>query len=182
MSTFEETKTSNMKKLFIPLIAFGLLTACETTPATTEENTEVETMVDDHDGHDHDGHDHGDEMSGPEMPAVPADSKIFFANLEDGATVTSPVYVEFGAEGIEVEPAGLVKEGYGHHHIIINGDVIPISKAVPADDTHIHYGGGQKGDTLDLPAGNHTLILQYADGLHRSYGEALSAKINVTVE
>lgn len=172
-----------MKKLFIPLIAFGLLTACGGNTETTEEKVEVESTMDDHDheGGDHD-HDHGDEMSGPEMPAVPADSKIYFANLEDGATVTSPVYVEFGAEGIEVEPAGEVKEGYGHHHIIINGDFIPMGEAVPADDTHIHYGGGQTGDTLDLPAGNHTLILQFADGLHRSYGEALSAKINVTVE
>jgi hypothetical protein len=172
-----------MKKLFIPLIAFGLLTACGGTPEAVEEKTEVESTVDEHDGHDHDGHDHdhGDEMSGPEMPAVPAGSKIFFANLNDGDAVNSPVYIEFGADGIRVEPAGEVKEGFGHHHIIINGDVIPMGEAVPADDTHIHYGGGQTGDTLDLPAGVHTLTLQFADGLHRSYGEALSSTVQVKI-
>lgn len=162
-----------MKKLFIPLIAFGLLTACGGNTETTEESTEVESMVDEHD--------HGSEMSGPEMPAAPADAKIFFANLKNGDAMASPVYVEFGAEGIEVEPAGVVKEGYGHHHIIIDGDFTPLGEAVPADDTHIHYGGGQTGDTLNLTPGVHTLVLQFADGLHRSYGEALSAKIQVKI-
>lgn len=170
----DKSKNSEMKKLFIPLIAFGLLTACSSSPETTEKNTEVKSMVDDHD------HDHSD-MSGPEMPAVPADAKIFFANLKDGDAVKSPVYIEFGAQGIEVEPAGEVKEGYGHHHIIINGGVIETTEAVPADDTHIHYGGGQTSDTLDLPLGVHTLTLQFADGLHRSYGEALSETIKVKV-
>jgi hypothetical protein len=166
-----------MKKFFIPLIAAGLLTACGGNTESTNTETEVESMVDDHAGHDH-----GDEVKGDPLPAVPEGSRIFFANLEDGAVVTSPVYVEFGAEGIEVEPAGMVKEGYGHHHILINEDFTPTGEAVPADETHIHYGGGQTGDTLDLPAGQHTLVLQFADGLHRSYGEALSATINVTVE
>ena len=165
-----------MKKFFIPLIALGLLTACESTPETTEESAEVESMVDDHAGHDH-----GDAVP-DDMPAVPEGSRVYFANLEDGAVISSPAYVEFGLEGIGLEPAGVVKEGYGHHHILINDDFTPMGTAVPADDTHIHYGGGQSGDTLDLPAGNHTLVLQFADGMHRSYGEALSAKINVTVE
>lgn len=176
--TFAQMKNLKMKKLFIPLIAFGLLTACGGAPEATEENTEVESMVDDHDGHDHD---HGSEMSGPEMPSVPEGSKIFFANLNDGDAVSSPVYIGFGAEGIRVEPAGEVKEGFGHHHIIINGGVIPTGEAVPADDTHIHYGGGQTGDTLDLPVGVHSLTLQFADGLHRSYGEALSSTIQVKI-
>lgn len=166
-----------MKRIFIPLVAMGLFAACgETTTTTNEENTEVESMVDEHD------HDHGSEMSGPALPAVPEGSRIYFANLKDGAVITSPVYVEFGAEGIEVEPAGVVKEGYGHHHILINEDPTPEGMAVPADETHIHYGGGQTGDTLDLPPGDHTLVLQFADGIHRSYGEALSATVKVTVE
>lgn len=174
-----------MKKLFLPLVALGLMTACSTTTENNAEKTEVKSMVDDHDGHDHDGHDHdhdhGSAMSGPEIPAVPAGSKVFFANLNDGDEVSSEVYVEFGAEGIEVEPAGLVKEGFGHHHIIINDAATPFGEAVPANETHIHYGGGEKGDTLNLPVGTHTLVLQFADGLHRSYGEQLSASIQVKV-
>jgi len=172
-----------MKRFFFPLIALGLLASCGGSSEAKKENAEVKSMVDDHDheGHDHD-HDHDDEMAGPDVPAVPDGSRIFFANLEDGATVTSPVFVEFGAEGIEVEPAGAVKEGFGHHHVLINEEIIPTGGVVPANDTNIHYGGGQTGDTLDLPSGTHTLVLQFADGLHRSYGEALAAKISVTVE
>jgi len=163
-----------MKNLFIPLIAFGLMTACESTPETTEETTEVESMVDDHAGHDH--------GSVPDdMPAVPADAKVFFANMEDGDVVDAKAYVEFGVEGIEVEPAGVVKEGYGHHHIIIDGEFTPLGMAVPADETHIHYGGGQTGDSLNLSPGVHSLTLQFADGMHRSYGESLSKTIKVKV-
>jgi len=163
-----------MKKVFIPLIVLGLVTACGEAPQESSEDTEVKSMVDDHD--------HGSEMSGPAMPAVPEGSRIYFANLKDGATISSPVYIEFGAEGIAVEPAGEIKEGFGHHHILINEGFTPMGEAVPADETHIHYGGGQTGDTLDLPTGEHMLTLQFADGIHRSYGEALSASITVTVE
>lgn len=170
-------KTQVMKKVFIPLMAIGLLAACGEAPKQSEEKEEVKSMVEEHD-HEHPS----GESSGPAMPAVPEGSRIYFANLEDGATISSPVYIEFGAEGIKVEPAGEVKEGYGHHHILINETFTPLGEAVPADETHIHYGGGQTGDTLDLPAGDHTLTLQFADGIHRSYGEALSASIRVTVE
>jgi len=181
MFIFDETNTFKMKNLFLFLIVCGLLVACSNSTETTQDKSDVKSMVDDHDHEGHD-HDHDDEMTGPDVPAVPNGAKVYFANLKNGDTVTSPVYVEFGADGITVEPAGVVKEGHGHHHVLINEQIIPTGGVVPANETNIHYGGGQTGDTLDLPAGNHTLILQFADGLHRSYGEALAAKVNITVE
>ena len=48
-----------------------------------------------------------------------ATGRVFFANLENGDTVTNPVYVEFGVEGMEVRPAGEIVEGTGHHHLLI---------------------------------------------------------------
>jgi hypothetical protein len=164
-----------MKRLFIPFLAIGMMVACESTPETTEENTEVKSMVDDHDGHDH-----GSGVP-DDMPQVPEGAEIYFSNLKDGDVVPSEVYVEFGAKGITVEPAGVVKENYGHHHLIINGESTPYGEAVPADETHIHYGGGQTGDTISLSTGITTLTLQFADGLHRSYGEDLSSTIKVKV-
>ncbi len=114
-------------------------------------------------------------------PAVPDGARVFFANLNEGDTLTSPFLVEFGIEGMEVEPAGEVNEGKGHHHIIINNSYIEFGGTVPADSVNIHYGGGQTSDSLDLNPGNYSLTMQFADGYHRSYGEQLSSTINVVV-
>lgn len=161
-----------MKKLFLPLIALIFMTSCEV--GTTDKNSQYET--------DLDKKPESTETIGPEMIAAPDDARVFFANLEDGDEVTSPVYIEFGVEGIEVEPAGAVNKGFGHHHVLINESPAPYGEAVAADETHIHYGGGQTSDTLDLPVGEHTLVLQFADGIHRSYGDPLTASIKLTVK
>ena len=106
---------------------------------------------------------------------------VFFGNLEDGAEVTSPLTIEMGVEGMEVEPAGAIKEGFGHHHIIIDVSFIPAGQVVPADANNIHYGDGRTETELELEPGEHTLTLQFADGVHQSYGEELSATISVVV-
>lgn len=110
------------------------------------------------------------------------DQSVYFVSPEDGADLSSPVIVEFGVEGMEIEPAGALSKDKGHHHIIINGSHIPKGEVVPANDTHIHYGGGQVTDTLDLDPGDYTLTMQFADGLHNSYGEQMSSTINITVK
>jgi len=115
-------------------------------------------------------------------PAVPEGAKVFFANLSDGDTLSSPFLVEFGVEGMEVEPAGAVNEGKGHHHIIINSGFIPVGGTVPADSVNIHYGKGQLSDSLDLMPGMHKLTMQFADGFHRSYGPQLASSIKVMVK
>ena len=107
---------------------------------------------------------------------------VFFVNLEDGAVVSSPVTVEMGVNGMEVEPAGELARYKGHHHIIVDGSFNPKGMVVPADTTHIHFGQGQTSTELPLSPGVHTLTLQFADGFHRSYGEKMSATISITVE
>ena len=118
----------------------------------------------------------------PDLPAVPAGAKVMFVEPKDGAKVKSPLKVVFGVEALEVEPAGEVHAGKGHHHLIIDADVIDPGTAVPADERHIHYGKGQTEVEVELQPGEHTLTMQFADGLHRSYGEPLSSTIKVTVE
>src|SRR5699024_6395546 len=96
------------------------------------------------------------------LPPVPADAKVFFKNLKDGQTVSSPFKVEMGAEGITVEPSGEIKEGFGHHHILIDeGDSMPSGEVIPDDDTHLHFGKGQTETELDLSPGDHKLTLQF---------------------
>ena len=107
---------------------------------------------------------------------------VYFVNIEDGATVTSPVLIEMGVNGMEVEPAGELAKYKGHHHLIIDGSFEPKGMVVPADTTHIHFGKGQTSTEVTLRPGNHTLTLQFADGFHRSYGEKMSTQISISVE
>lgn len=117
------------------------------------------------------------------LPAVPEGAKVFFANLKDGQTVTSPFKVEMGATGINVDSAGTVKAGSGHHHILIDaGDSLAAGTVVPNDSSHLHFGNAQKETELTLTPGKHTLTLQFADGMHRSYGSQLAASITVNVK
>lgn len=116
------------------------------------------------------------------MISAPDGAYVFFKNLEDGAVVSSPVKVEMGVEGIIIQPAGELKEGTGHHHIIINEGPTPYGTVVGADDTHIHFGLGQEETELELEPGDYTLTLQFADGFHRSYGDKMSNTIKITVE
>jgi len=107
--------------------------------------------------------------------------KVFFSEPKDGAEIKGPVKVVMGVEGMKLQPAGEVVEGTGHHHILMNKDFMPPGQVIPTDDTHKHYGKGQTEDVLNLPPGNHKLTLQFADGLHRSYGKDLSSTINIKV-
>ena len=107
---------------------------------------------------------------------------VSFVEPADGATVTSPVKVKFAVSGMEVKPAGDMASHTGHHHLLINHDGIKAGEAIPADDTHLHFGKGQTETEVKLAPGTYKLTMQFADGLHRSYGPQFSQSINVTVK
>ena len=116
-------------------------------------------------------------------------ARVSFVNLQDGATVRGPlvdgkvnVHVVMGVEGAEIRPAGTVEPNTGHHHIIVDGEPVPQGTTVPADATHIHFGGGQTEADVPLAPGRHTLLLQLADHAHRSYGPELTARVTITVQ
>ncbi|MCR9141652.1 MAG: DUF4399 domain-containing protein [bacterium] len=111
-----------------------------------------------------------------------AETAVFFKNLKNGDTVTSPVKVEMGVRGMEVKPAGEIVAGTGHHHILINMGAMSSGTVIPNDETHRHFGKGQTETELELEPGDYKLTLQFANGAHESYGEALSASINITVQ
>ena len=150
-----------MKK-FIPIISLAILVACETKQKPAEEE-KVQT----------------EEM---ESKTESDSSFVFFKYPENGATVPSPVFVEMGVSGMQIEPAGEVKAGFGHHHILINQTGWPEGEVIPMSDSTKHYGKGQTDASLELPAGEYTLSLQFADGVHTSYGPSMAASITITVE
>lgn len=107
---------------------------------------------------------------------------VFFVSPASGDSVTNPVKLVFGVSGMDIEPAGAVVEGKGHHHILIDGTFIEKGVVVPADSMSIHYGKGQTETELTLSPGKHTLTMQFADGFHQSYGEEWSTTIEIIVK
>ena len=119
----------------------------------------------------------------PELPAVPEGAKVYFKNLKNGAAVKSPVKVEMGVDNMKIDTAGPVIAASGHYHIFIDAeDSLSSGTMVPKDSTHLHYGKGQSEAEVKLPPGVHKLTLQFADGLHRSYGGKLAATVSVNVK
>ncbi|MBS1663499.1 MAG: DUF4399 domain-containing protein [Bacteroidetes bacterium] len=117
------------------------------------------------------------------LPPVPAGAKVFFKNLKNDQTVKSPFKVEMGIDGLKLDTAGAIVAGTGHHHLLIDaGDSIPAGTVVPKDSTHLHFGKAQSSTDVTLAPGKHVLTLQFADGIHRSYGGQLAATISVTVK
>ncbi|OQP47547.1 hypothetical protein A4H97_06165 [Niastella yeongjuensis] len=117
------------------------------------------------------------------VPEIPAGAKVFFKNLKNGQKIKSPFKVQMGVSGIALDSAGVIKPASGHHHILIdNGDSLALGTVVPKDSTHLHFGNAQKEAELKLTPGEHKLTLQYADGIHRSYGGKLASSVTVTVQ
>ncbi len=107
----------------------------------------------------------------------------YIISPSDGEHVTSPVTVKFGLKGMGVAPAGVERDNTGHHHLLVDLETLPdLDKPIPADDQHVHFGGGQTQTTVELEPGEHTLQLLLGDHLHRPHGEpVMSEKITITV-
>ncbi len=114
---------------------------------------------------------------------APEGAKAAIISPADGATVSSPVTVVFGLEGMGVAPAGVEKENTGHHHLIIDADLPSMDEGIPADDNHVHFGGGQTQTTIELSPGSHTLQLLLGDLNHVPHDPPVtSEKITITVK
>jgi hypothetical protein len=117
--------------------------------------------------------------------SAPADAKVYFINLKDGDTVTSPVTIRFGLSNMGIAPAGTEIPNTGHHHLLIDTKLEgeALNEAIPADEHHIHYGKGQTEATVTLPKGDHTLQLVLGDWSHMPHKTpVMSERITVHVE
>ncbi|PTX55858.1 uncharacterized protein DUF4399 [Litoreibacter ponti] len=117
-------------------------------------------------------------------------AEAYFIGLSDGDTVQTPVTVRFGIKGMGVAPAGVEKDGTGHHHLLINRPALGQGEdgmeeyeyGLVGSDNLIHYGGGQTETTLDLPAGEHTLQIVFADLNHVPFEPSVETEvITITV-
>ena len=78
---------------------------------------------------------------------------MFFIEPKNGATVTSPVHMKFGSEGIEIAavPPGDVttaRPGIGHYHVGIESGCLPPGKTiVKGTPSWVHFGDGKSDST-----------------------------------
>ncbi len=114
--------------------------------------------------------------AGEKSPA-PYNARVYFITPADGDTLTSPVTVRFGLEGMGVAPAGVNKANTGHHHLIIDAPLPDFTYAVPKDDLHRHFGGGQTEVTIELAPGAHSLQLLLGDHNHLPHDPPVVSKV-----
>jgi hypothetical protein len=114
---------------------------------------------------------------------APEGAEVYFIAPSDGATVSSPVTVKFGLKGLGVAPAGTEGDNTGHHHLLVDQKLEDYENAIPKDDKHIHFGGGQTEATVELSPGSHALQLVVGDLNHIPHQPPIESEvITVTVE
>ena len=52
-------------------------------------------------------------------------ARVFFLSPADGSTVSGPVSIEFGLEGMQVTRAGDDTPASGHHHLLVDTENLP---------------------------------------------------------
>jgi Domain of unknown function (DUF4399) len=113
--------------------------------------------------------------------------RVFFLEPKNGATVTSPVHMKFGSQGIEISPVPpgdlkTTRPGVAHYHVGIDQPCLPPGKTiVKGTPSWVHFGDGKDVFDSQLTPGKHRLALQLGDDLHNTMPGACSV-ITVTVK
>jgi hypothetical protein len=116
-----------------------------------------------------------------------AKPKVMFIEPKNGAIVSSPVHMKFGAEGIEIAavPPGDVtktRPGVGHYHIGVGVSCLPPGRTiVKGTPSWVHFGDGKSEIDMQLTPGRHRLALQLGDDLHNTI-PGTCQQITVTVK
>ena len=115
---------------------------------------------------------------------APMEAQAYLIAPQDGDTLPQEFTVKFGLSGMGVAPAGIEKEGTGHHHLLIDvKELPPLTEPLAATSNIRHFGGGQTETTLTLDPGEHTLQLLLGNYTHVPHDNpVLSEKITVTVK
>ena len=122
-------------------------------------------------------------LSAVEKSSSPDKVMLYIISPQDGDTVSSPVKVIFGLNGMGVAPAGIKMKNTGHHHLLIDLAQLPdINLPIPSDDHHRHFGKGQTEAFIELDKGQHTLQLILGDHMHVPHEPPIiSKKIRIKV-
>ena len=113
-----------------------------------------------------------------------AGNAVTITEPANGASVSSPVKICLGVEGVMVEPAKKgVNKGKGHHHILIDAGLpADLSKPIGKDANHIHMGDGSTCKSVKMSKGKHIIRTLFAQGNHVPYNPPLTSTIVVNVD
>ncbi len=126
-----------------------------------------------------------EEAPAPAEEAPAMNPSVSFASPADGATVSSPVSMEFAISNYDISPVPeeveTPRDGMGHHHVGIDTECLPVGEIVPQGDPWVHFGDGSTTFETMLEPGEHTLTLQLGDDEHRTQ-DGLCTTITINVE
>jgi uncharacterized protein DUF4399 len=116
-------------------------------------------------------------------------ARVFFMEPKNGATVTSPLHMKFGSEGVQIAPVppgditkAQVRPGIAHYHVGIDQSCLPPGKTiVKGTPSWVHFGDGKDVFDTQLTPGKHKLALQLGDDLHDTL-PGTCQEITVTVK
>ena len=100
--------------------------------------------------------------------------RVFFIEPKNNATVSSPLHMKFGSEGIQIMavPPGDVtttRPGVAHYHVGIDQNCLAPGKTiVKVTPSWVHFGDGKDVFDSQLTPGKHKLALQLGDDLHNT--------------
>jgi hypothetical protein len=118
-----------------------------------------------------------------ERTASATGATVFFISPADGDTVSNPIKVVFGIEGMDVVAAGTDAPHSGHHHLLIDTDLPDMGLPIPKDGNHVHFGDGSTETEITLEPGQHKLQMLLGDHLHIPHDPPLkSDPITIHVE
>lgn len=126
----------------------------------------------------------GHESAADKFFTTSPDAKVFIASPADGDVVPPTFTVKFGAENVDIVPAGVTQANSGHHHLLINIDELPdLTKPLPTTEQVLHFGKAQTETEITLEPGTHTLQLVLGNFAHIPHKTpVVSEKITVTVK
>jgi hypothetical protein len=114
---------------------------------------------------------------------APEGAIAYILSPANGAIVESPVAIKFGLSKMGVAPAGVDRNGTGHHHLLVDLEMLPaMGQSLPATEQIRHFGKGQTETIIELAPGTHTLQLLMGNFLHVPHHKpVLSEQIRITV-
>lgn len=117
-----------------------------------------------------------------DLTPSPEGANVYIVSPANGETVSSPVRIVFGLQGMGIAPAGTNAPNTGHHHLVVDAQLPDMTAVIPANANYIHYGGGQTETDLELEPGEHTLRLVLGDFRHIPHDPPVySEEVRITV-
>ena len=113
----------------------------------------------------------------------PENAEVYIIWPTDGTVIHGgKFWLRMGLRNMGVCPKGFDIPNVGHHHVLIDADLPPLTEQIPSDRNHLHFGAGETEARIELAPGKHTLQLLLGDHQHIPHVPPVySKKISIIV-